>query len=91
MKRSQKAGFVAREAPKSQKRRKRKREREKARRRKGGEEKKAMVALFMAKKKKKNLLDAKGQVYLAVVFSNSPARYIFQYFYFILINLFYFG
>ena len=91
MKRSQKAGFVAREALKSQKRRKRKREREKARRRKGGEEKKAMVALFMAKKKKKNLLDAKGQVYLAVVFSNSPARYIFQYFYFILINLFYFG
>ena len=41
--------------------------------------------------KKKDLLDAKGQVYLAVVFSNNPARYIFQHFYFILIKLFYFG
>ena len=30
--------------------------------------------------KKKNLLDAKGQVYLAVEFSNNPARHIFQYF-----------
>ena len=53
--------------------------------------KQCLHSLVKKKKKKKKLLDTKGQVYLAVVFSNNPARYIFQYFYFILINLFYFG
>lgn len=46
---------------------------------------------FWPKKNNNKLLDVKGQVYLAVVFSNNLLRYIFQYSYFIVINLFYFG
>ena len=84
MKRSQKASFVSPRSSKiteaKEKERRKGKSEEKERRRR---EKSNGSTLFGQK-------DAKGQVYLAVVFSNNPARYIFQYFYFILMNLFYF-
>ena len=52
--------------------------------------KKAMVSLFLAKKKRPVGRKRPG-LFGGSQFSNNPARYIFQHFYFILIKLFYFG